>query len=77
MINFMPEFKKNVILNTQYLALEYRIPNFKYPEMPYTEKPRPTLVTHNPDDIVATRIHEYSLNFVTTEFHLSTVATKY
>ena len=28
---------------TQFLALQYRIPNIKYPEIPYIQNPWPTL----------------------------------
>ena len=38
MIYFIPKFKKIVILNTQFLALKYRIPIIKYPEIPYAQK---------------------------------------
>ena len=44
MIYFILKFKKSVILNTQFLELKYHIPNIKYPEILYIQKPRPTLV---------------------------------
>ena len=49
--DFIPKSKKSAILYTQFLALKYRISNIKYSEIPYTQKPWPTLYIANDETL--------------------------
>ena len=61
------KLRKSVILYNQFLALKYRLPNIIYPEIPYTQKPWPTLCFLYPSYrihkiyIIYTRLHNITL----------------